>query len=211
VATRDSRAPFQAIRFLTSVPYGVRPPPDRGREVAFAGRSNSGKSSAINALTGRRGLARASRTPGRTQAINFFELDGERRLVDLPGYGYARVPEAMQRQWRPLIEGYLGHRHSLKGIMLTVDCRREPTELEALLLDWAQASALPLRILLSKADKLGRGTAAQALRRWRELLAERGGGEVEAQLFSSLTGAGVEEARLALLAWLDSGQKKAPA
>lgn len=211
MAKRDSLAAFHAIRFLQSVPFGVRPPADRGREVAFAGRSNSGKSSALNALTGRRGLARASRTPGRTQAINFFDLGDETRLVDLPGYGYAKVPEALQRQWRPLIEDYLQHRDSLSGLMLTVDCRREPTELETLLLDWCAHSAMPVRLLLTKADKLGRGEAATVLRRWRAWLAEQGRTQVEVQLFSSQTGTGIDEAREALLDWLNFRQKKAPA
>lgn len=207
---QDTLAPFQAIRFLQSVPHGVRLPPDRGREVAFAGRSNSGKSSAINTLTGRRGLARASKTPGRTQAINFFDLGEDRRLVDLPGYGYAKVPEAMQQQWRPLIEGYLHRRQSLKGLMLTIDCRREPTESEDLLLDWCGASSMPVRILLTKADKLSRGAAASVLQQWRTRLAGQGRTQIDVQLFSSLTGTGAEEARLALLQWLDSRQKKAP-
>jgi GTP-binding protein len=199
---------FHAIRFLQSVPHGAPFPPDQGSEVAFAGRSNSGKSSAINALTGRRGLARASKTPGRTQSINFFDLGSHRRLVDLPGYGYAQVPQNLKRLWRPLIEGYLRHRRSLKGLMLTVDCRRGPTELEELMLDWCEESSMPVRILLTKADKLNRSEAARALRRWQGMLDEQQRTLASVQLFSSPGGAGVEEARALLLEWLGFGQKK---
>jgi GTP-binding protein len=206
----DSAAPYREAKFVHGTSHGGRLPPDEGREVAFAGRSNSGKSSSINTITGRKALARTSKTPGRTQQINFFDLDGgERRLVDLPGYGYAKVSEEMRRRWRPLIEGYLRDRHALAGLVLTVDCRREPDELDAMLLDWCSATALPLHLLLTKSDKLKRNAAAQALQRWRRRLdAEQG--QMSVQLFSSLSRAGVEEARAKLAEWLDFGQKKAP-
>lgn len=214
----DSASPYRRARFVHGTAHGGRLPADGGREVAFAGRSNSGKSSAINAITARRALARTSRTPGRTQQINFFELDAEHRLVDLPGYGYARVSEEMRRRWRPLIEGYLRNRRSLAGMVLTVDCRREPDELDAMLLDWCAAAGMPLHLLLTKSDKLSRGARAQALQRWRRHLEAYGGeargGEadgqpaVTAQLFSALSRDGVEEARAKLAEWLDFGQKK---
>lgn len=206
--TVDTARPYYNARFVHGAARGGRLPADGGREVAFGGRSNSGKSSAINAVTGRRALARTSRTPGRTQQINFFELDEERRLVDLPGYGYAKVSASLRRDWQPLIENYLNGRRSLAGLILTVDCRREPGELDAMLIDWCVHAGLPLHVLLTKADKLSRNAAAQALRRWREFL---GPGELSSvQLFSALSRQGVEEARAKLAEWLEFGQKKAP-
>jgi GTP-binding protein len=202
--------PFRHAVFLQGAPLGAPLPPDRGREVAFAGRSNSGKSSALNTLTGRRGLARTSRTPGRTQQINFFALGNDARLADLPGYGYAKVPEAVRLQWRPLIECYLLERRSLKGLMLTVDCRRDFGDLEAMMLDWCAGTGMPVHILLTKCDKLKRGPAHAALHRWQVLLGGRPELDAGVQLFSSLTRAGVDEARERLAAWLDFGQKNAP-
>lgn len=171
-------------------------PPDVGAEVAFAGRSNAGKSSAINAITQRRGLARTSKTPGRTRLLNFFELAPARRLVDLPGYGYAGGPEAERRTWRPLIDALHG-RASLKGLFLIVDARRGLTEGDERLLEWL-SSERRLHVLLSKADKLTRAEAARALRAAADELA----GRATVQLFSATEGTGVEEARETLLAWL---------
>jgi GTP-binding protein len=206
--TVDTARPYQNACFVHGAARGGRLPPDSGREVAFAGRSNSGKSSSINAITGRRALARTSRTPGRTQQINFFALDDDRRLVDLPGYGYAKVSASLRRDWQPLIENYLNGRRSLAGLILTVDCRREPGELDVMLIDWCRHAELPLHVLLTKADKLSRNAAAQALRRWREFL---GADDlVSVQLFSALSRQGVEEARAKLAGWLDFGQKNAP-
>jgi GTP-binding protein len=171
---------------------------DEGMEVAFAGRSNAGKSSAINAIVGRRQFARVSRTPGRTQLINFFALDaavpGGRRLVDLPGYGFAKVPEAVQRQWRSLMGAYFGGRRALTGLILVVDVRRGLLDYDLQMLDWAEEADCAVHILLTKADKLSRGAAAAVLQATRKSLA----GRVGVQLFSSLTRLGVEEARLAL-------------
>lgn len=202
--------PFQQAEFLLGAPLGAPLAPDEGREVAFAGRSNSGKSSALNTLTGRRGLARTSRTPGRTQQINFFGVGEGVRLVDLPGYGYAKVPEAMRRQWRPLIERYLRDRHSLRGLMLTVDCRRDFGDLETMMFDWCAATGMPVHVLLTKSDKLKRGPAHAALHRWQKLLKEQPGLDAGVQLFSSLDRTGVDAARARLAEWLDCGQKKAP-
>ena len=154
---------YRQACFLTSVASIRGLPADRGREVAFAGRSNAGKSSAINALTGRRHLARTSRTPGRTRLINFFELDEERRLVDLPGYGYAKVPRSMSREWGALVGKYLESRESLAGVVVLMDIRHPLTELDATLLDWCRAADLPVLAVLTKADKLARGRRAAAL------------------------------------------------
>ena len=154
---------YRQARFLTSVASVRDLPPDRGREVAFAGRSNAGKSSAINALTGRRNLARTSRTPGRTQLINFFELDELRRLVDLPGYGYAKVPRSISREWGKLVGTYLESRRSLAGVVVLMDIRRPLTGPDGTLLDWCRAANLPLLAVLTKADKLARGRRAAAL------------------------------------------------
>ena len=200
---------FQHARFLLGARRGTPLPPDRGFEVAFVGRSNSGKSSSINAIVDRRALARASKTPGRTQQINFFDLGEERRLVDLPGYGYAQVPEETRLEWRPLIEDYLERRASLHGLILTADCRRTLDELECMILDWCHPRRIPLHILLTKSDKLSRGAASRALQAWRRELLP-GDGAVSVQLFSSLNRDGVDEARGKVLEWLDFRQKKAP-
>lgn len=209
-APGDSAAPYRVARFVHGAAPGGRLPADEGREVAFAGRSNSGKSSAINAITGRRGLARTSRTPGRTQQINFFEIDAGRRLVDLPGYGYAQVPEALRRQWGPQIENYLLERRALRGVILTVDIRRAPEDAERMLLDWCAGAGLPLHVLLTKADKFKRGECARALGRWRAELGSRPGADAGVQAFSAKSRAGVDEARAVLGRWLEIGQKKAP-
>jgi GTP-binding protein len=187
---------FQQARFLLSAAAPAQFPPDIGAEVAFAGRSNAGKSSAINAITQRRGLARTSKTPGRTRLLNFFELAPQRRLVDLPGYGYASGPQAERRSWQPLIEA-LHTRASLKGLFLIVDARRGLTEGDAGLLEWA-APEQSVHVLLTKADKLARSEAARALRTAGEELA----GRATLQLFSALEGTGVREAQERLLGWL---------
>ena len=172
-------------------------PPDFGAEVAFAGRSNAGKSSAINAIAQRHGLARTSKTPGRTRLLNFFELAPERRLVDLPGYGYAGGPEAERRSWRPLIDA-LQRRASLKGLFLIVDARRGVTAGDQGLLEWV-SPAQRVHVLLSKADKLNRSEAARTLQVATGELA----GRATVQLFSATAGTGLREAQETLLAWLD--------
>ncbi len=186
---------FPAARFLLSASAPANFPPDHGVEVAFAGRSNAGKSSAINAITQRRALARVSKTPGRTRLLNFFELAPERRLVDLPGYGYASAPEEERRTWAPLIES-LRARESLRGLVLIVDSRRGVKEEDLGLIRWAHG--LDIHVLLSKADKLNRSEAAQALRSATTALS----GLASAQLFSMTSGAGVEQAQDVLEAWL---------
>jgi GTP-binding protein len=174
---------------------------DVGREVAFVGRSNSGKSTAINLIVGQRKLARVSKTPGRTQLINFFEVAPERRLVDLPGYGFARVAPGTRERWRRLIEAYITQRRSLVGVMITVDIRRGITELDDELLRWLRALELPVALLLTKADKLSRGAG---LAREHEIARELDP-EAKVARFSSLTHDGVPEARGWLAAWLENG------
>tara|TARA_B100001079_G_scaffold254440_1_gene249176 strand:+ start:760 stop:1395 length:636 start_codon:yes stop_codon:yes gene_type:complete len=183
-------------------------PEDRGSEVAFAGRSNVGKSSAINAITGHNRLARTSKTPGRTQQINFFTLDEDRRLVDLPGYGYAKVPVVMQQHWEKTIRRYLEERASLRALILPVDSRREPTELDWQLLSWCAANQLPVHVLLTKSDKQGRGKRTQALRLARESLVSMPLTSV--QLFSATQGMGLEQARQRIMELLGSGAQAGP-
>lgn len=197
---------YRRARFLTSVASIRDLPSDRGREVAFAGRSNAGKSSAINALTGRRGLAHTSRTPGRTRLINFFELDGSRRLVDLPGYGYAKVPRAMSREWGVLVGEYLKSRESLVGVVVLMDIRHPLTELDETLLDWCHAADVPVLAVLAKADKLARGRRAAALSGVRGRLARYGDG-ADAMMYSATKQIGRRELAEFLDGWLapDSG------
>jgi GTP-binding protein len=192
--------PYSQVQFLKSVPDPRQAPPDTGQEVAFAGRSNAGKSSALNAITGRKSLARTSKTPGRTQHLVFFELDGQRRLVDLPGYGYARVPERIRRQWGQAMESYLGGRRSLRGLILLMDVRHPLTDFDEQMLNWCQHARMPVHILLTKADKLKRGAAQNALLKVRKALAHRP--NVSVQLFSALKHTGVETARRQLDEWL---------
>jgi len=197
----EAKNPFGDARFLTSVAQLEQlPEPDRP-ELAFAGRSNAGKSSALNVLCGRKSLARVSRTPGRTQMLNFFELS-QGRLVDLPGYGFAKAPRSLREGWGDLIEGYLAERACLRGLAIVMDARRPLTDFDRMMLGWAQAQDLPCHLLLTKADKLTPSAARQTLREvQRDLPALHG--LASAQLFSSQTRAGVEEAREVLGKWLE--------
>jgi GTP-binding protein len=197
----ESESPFTALQFLTSVAKAEQLPAENLPELAFAGRSNVGKSSAINALARRRRLAFFSRTPGRTQTINFFELGGRARLVDLPGYGFARAPRAMRAEWDRLVGGYLAARRALAGVVVLMDARRPLTPSDELLLAWLRPAGRRLLVLLSKCDKLSRQDRAAQLERARAKLAAI---EPEAQvrLFSSLSGEGVEETRALLEGWL---------
>lgn len=191
--------------FLRSAAEAQQFLPDEGREVAVAGRSNSGKSTAINAIVGARKLARVSKTPGRTQLVNFFEVAAGKRLVDLPGYGFARVPAQMQRQWKQLVEAYF-ERKSLAGLLVTIDIRRGILPLDEELIGFAGALRLPALLLLTKADKLSRTQAAAQLR-----LAERFASErVAVSGFSAPTKQGVAQARAQLAAWLDIGPDPQP-
>jgi GTP-binding protein len=187
---------FSDVRFLISAAAPAQFPADVGAEVAFAGRSNAGKSSAINAITQRQGLARTSKEPGRTRLLNFFELMPSKRLVDLPGYGYANVSAAERSGWLPMIDA-LRTRASLRGLFVIVDARRGFTTGDEGLLEWAQPQ-LRVHVLLSKADKLNRSEAAAVLRSAAAELA----GRATAQLFSATKGTGVSEAQDTLAAWL---------
>jgi GTP-binding protein len=191
-------AQFPSARFLTSSWQPQQFPPDQGSEVAFAGRSNAGKSSALNAITGRKDLARTSKTPGRTQLINFFELSEGRRLADLPGYGYAKVPEQMKRHWQEFLSRYVESRASLAGLVIVMDARHPLTDFDVQMLDWTRAHGLPTHVLLTKADKLSRGEAMKTLRTVQSSIT----GTATAQLFSAVTKAGVDEARREVLRML---------
>ena len=193
---------YNQIRFIKSVADPSQLPPDTGVEVAFAGRSNVGKSSAINVITNVHRIARTSKTPGRTQLINLFSLDPNRRLVDLPGYGYAKVPKAMQAQWQVLIGKYIEDRESLQGLILVMDIRHPLKETDWQMIEWSAANALPVHILLSKADKLKRGPALDAMRSVLKAL-EKYEVPVSAQLFSAFNNTGVEEAKAVLNEWLN--------
>lgn len=187
-----------AARFLLGAAHPSHFPADTGREVAFAGRSNAGKSSAINALTGRRALARVAKQPGRTRQINFFEVARERRLVDLPGYGYAKVSRAEKQRWTVLMEGYLRSRESLAAFVLIADVRRGVVAADELLLEVAGRARIPVCLVLSKADKLSRNEARAALLRARASTPDLAG----LQLFSALRRTGVEELAERVCGWL---------
>jgi GTP-binding protein len=186
-------------------------PSDQGSEVAFAGRSNAGKSSAINTITGHKGLARTSKTPGRTQEINMFVLDGRHRIVDLPGFGYARVPGTVKRQWQRLLNRYLEERRSLRGLVFVMDVRHPLQADDSQFLRWCQQTAMPVHVLLTKCDKLSRGRAAAALQEI-EVALQEFGPYVSVQLFSSTKRQGVEQVRALMVDWLglNNGQKKRP-
>jgi len=190
---------FGRVTFFKSAAVPEDLPPSAG-EIAFAGRSNSGKSSAINALIGRR-VAFVSKTPGRTQLINFFALDGERFLVDLPGYGYARVPAATRAPWEKTLGGYLQTRSALRGLVLVMDVRHPLTELDRRMICWFRVTGKPVHALLTKADKLSRAGALKVLRDVRRELASVAPGS-SAQLFSSLKKSGIDEAEAVLGGWL---------
>jgi GTP-binding protein len=197
---------LQTAVFLKSAASAADFPPDTGREVAFVGRSNSGKSTALNLVAGAR-LARVSKTPGRTQLINFFALGEGRRLVDLPGYGFARVAPEVQRRWRTSLEAYLRERASLVALVLTLDIRRGLTRLDEDLLRWLEARRpLPLALLLTKADKLSRSAAIAEERRVERAL----GGAARLTRFSALKSEGVAEARGWLEEWLALDAIKEP-
>ena len=192
---------YRRISYLTSAAKVSQCPPDAGWEVAFAGRSNAGKSSAINSLTGNSKLAKTSRTPGRTQLINFFELSDSQRLVDLPGYGYAKVPLAVKKAWTKQLENYLQQRQCLRGLVLLMDVRHPLQAFDQQMLDWAHAAAMPVHILLTKADKLKKGPAGNTLLGVRKQLAPYGD-QVSVQLFSALKHSGHPELLAVLNRWL---------
>ncbi|MCZ4303745.1 ribosome biogenesis GTP-binding protein YihA/YsxC [Zoogloeaceae bacterium G21618-S1] len=193
---------FRHAAFEISVaePRGL--PPPNGAEIAFAGRSNAGKSSAINTLAMHTRLAFVSKTPGRTQLINFFRLRGGAVMVDLPGYGYADVPEKIRRQWQALLENYLRERPNLIGLVLIMDSRRPLTPLDRQMLDWFAPSGRPVHVLLTKSDKLTRNEQAKTLAATRKGLAEWGDA-VTVQMFSSLKKTGMDEVDSVVRQWLE--------
>ncbi len=192
---------FHRARYLTSAAKLHQCPEDSGLEVAFAGRSNAGKSSALNALTGSHKLARTSKTPGRTQLINFFSLDETHRLVDLPGYGFAKVPEAMKREWQQHLSDYLDQRVCLQGLVLMMDVRHPLKEFDRMMLEWSAHNQLPVHVLLTKADKLKYGQAKQALLKVKKELKDFSG-PLSLQLFSAPKKTGVDELAKQLRRWL---------
>ena len=193
--------PYQQTRFILGTPDARRAPPDEGVEVAFAGRSNAGKSSALNVLTGQRALARISKAPGHTREINFFEVQEGIRLVDLPGYGYAKVSRAVKQQWQRNISTYLETRQSLGGVIVLMDVRHPLKEIDQQILGWCHAADLLTHILLTKSDKLKRGPAKAALLQTRKAL-QALHPEATLQLFSAHTRDGAEELQRVLDEWL---------
>lgn len=194
---------YSTASFMLSAPSLAQCPEDSGAEVAFAGRSNAGKSSAINALTRQNALARTSRTPGRTQLINFFSLMNttSQRLVDLPGYGYAKVPESVKREWQEHLSDYLRGRQSLRGLVLLMDVRHPLTEFDQMMLGFADERDMPVQILLTKADKLKKGPASSALQKVRTQLSDWED-LVSVQLFSALKKDGLAPLSQRLDQWL---------
>lgn len=197
----ESSNAFSRVEFLISAGVTGGMPPEDLPELAIAGRSNVGKSSAINALANRKRLAFVSKAPGRTQTINFFDLAGLGRLVDLPGYGYARVPQEVRAQWDQLVGGYLGSRDTLAGVVVLMDARHPFTDHDEYLLEWLRPAGRRLLVLLSKCDKLSRQKRTKVLKECQARLASRAF-DAQALLFSSLSGEGVEETRALLDGWL---------
>jgi GTP-binding protein len=200
VNTMSSNINYSLATYLTSATTLAQLPRDEGIEVAFIGRSNAGKSSAINAITNVKGLARTSNTPGRTQMINYFALDESRRLVDLPGYGFAKVPLAVKARWQKTTADYFENRQSLVGLVLVMDSRHPLKDLDQQMIAWCVEFQVPLHILLTKADKLTTNAQKKALFTVQKALAEIGN-NVSVQLFSALKKTGIDEARAKLDLW----------
>jgi GTP-binding protein len=193
--------PYRQARFLKSVPDPRLAPPDEGLEVAFAGRSNAGKSSALNVITGQKSLARTSKTPGRTRQLNFFAVDENHRLVDLPGYGFAKVSRQIKDDWQRHIGRYLETRRSLVGVILLMDIRHPLKDFDRQVLGWCHVAGLPAHVLLTKSDKLKRGPAKAALLSVRQQLTALHP-DASVQLFSALDKTGCDEAIEVLNCWL---------
>ena len=196
---------YQQAQFLTSANTAAQFPDLDGIEVAFAGRSNAGKSSAINTLCEIKNLARTSKTPGRTQLINFFTLDDQRRLVDLPGYGYAKVPEKMRLDWQKLMENYLSNREHLAGLVIIMDIRHPMKDYDLQMMQWCQHFNIPVHILLTKADKLKRGPATQSLSDVKKMLNTENL-NASVQIFSALKCTGIKELILKMNEWYQLNQ-----
>ncbi len=191
---------YQNAQFMLSVAGLEQLPPDEGVEVAIVGRSNAGKSSVLNMLTQNKGLARVSKTPGRTQLINLFSLDDQRRLADLPGYGYAKVPEEVKRKWQRLLDAYLRSRECLRGLVLVMDIRHPLKEFDVNMLHWCSESALPVHILLNKADKLSHSAVTKTLQEVTKKIASYPN-ETTVQSFSTLKKIGLDALQTKLGEW----------
>ncbi|HJT98030.1 MAG TPA: ribosome biogenesis GTP-binding protein YihA/YsxC [Rhodanobacteraceae bacterium] len=201
--------PFRDANYLTNAHRLDQLPADAGAEIAFAGRSNAGKSSALNAICDQKGLARTSKTPGRTQQLVVFTLDDAHRLIDLPGYGYAEVPDRLRAHWRGTIDAYLRSRASLRGVVLVMDARHPLREFDRVMLEFAHATGRRSLCLLTKSDKLSRGEAARVLAAVRKEMSAIAPA-ADALLFSSLARTGVDEARRILAGWLFGTPDPAP-
>jgi len=196
--------PFQRARYLLAAHTPKQLPPDEGAEVAFAGRSNAGKSSALNALCQQNALARVSKTPGRTQQLVYFELPPHagRYLVDLPGYGYARVPLELREHWQAFIDAWFASRAALRGLVVVMDIRHPLKDYDLQMLGYAARRGLPAHALLTKADKLSRGAAANAVQAVRRQLSAAYGDSIGVQAFSAESKAGVDQLRAVVAGWL---------
>ncbi len=192
---------FSGTHFLQSAETVSQCPPDHAHEVAFVGRSNAGKSSAINTLTSQPKLARTSKTPGRTQFLNFFQVAEDRYLVDLPGFGFAKVPPQVKAKWGKQLEVYLRERKSLRGLVLLMDCRHPLKDFDRQMIGWCSQAGMPIHILLTKCDKLKSGARKKVLLETRRDMANYGD-QVSIQLFSALKGDGAGELKGRLQAWL---------
>ncbi len=194
-----SANPFRRARFLLSANSLDQCPEDTGCEIAFAGRSNVGKSSVINLLTENHGLARTSKTPGRTQLLNFFALNETLRLVDLPGYGFARVPEKVRKHWGEFLQAYFDQRQCLQGLVLIMDARHPLKPFDQQMLAWCRSARLPAHIVLNKSDKLSRGAASKSQDIVRRAITDD---HFSVQLLSTLKATGLETLQAVLLGWL---------
>lgn len=191
---------YHKTHFLTSAANITQLPQDSGIEIAFAGRSNAGKSTALNALTNQKNLARTSKTPGRTQLINLFEVEPEYKLVDLPGYGYAAVPEQMKLQWQKSLGEYLQKRECLHGLVILMDIRHPLKDLDQQMIEWAVASKLPILLLLTKADKLSQSARSKQVKMVREAILPFQG-DIQVEAFSALNKIGIDHLRNKLDLW----------
>lgn len=200
---------YRQAQYLTSAAKFSQCPPDEGWEVAFAGRSNAGKSSAINSLTNNKKLAKTSKTPGRTQLINFFAMSESQRLVDLPGYGFAKVPVSVKKEWTRQLESYLAKRQCLRGMILLMDVRHPLQPFDEQMLNWALTAKMPVHILLTKADKLKKGPANNSLLGVRKAM-QAHQELVSVQLFSALKHTGHEQLKSVLDAWLTEFTPETP-
>ena len=199
-AAADNRF-YRQARFLISAGK-AKQFPVTGMEVAFAGRSNAGKSSAINTLCDNKGLARTSKTPGRTRLVNFFQLDDQRRIVDLPGYGFAKVPIAMKQEWERLMTQYLSEQHALRGLVVIMDIRHPLNDYDWQMLEWCHHYQLPAHVLLTKADKIKRGAQQSSKLKTQQLL-QKAGIDASVQIFSALKKTGLDELVRKLDDWLE--------